>query len=277
MIRGIRTWVWALATLLGLPAFWACGTADVGTAENTAAACGDDVDNDGDGATDCDDADCAAFCSAADADADADADSDADTDTPADLSAEADAEAEAEAEEEAEAEASADADTDADGTDVVVGCSNNGECALADYCRKESCSAEMGTCVVRPTTCDNDFAPVCGCDGVNYWNDCLRERHRVAASSAGECGAEVAFRCGGIASIDCPTPETSCAFLFESSAQCAMSDPMGVCWAIPAVCPAVVIGGQERPCGGDPSAACLDLCRAIAAGGSHFFDSSCPV
>jgi hypothetical protein len=44
-----------------------------------------------------------------------------------------------------------------------------------------------GTCQSIPTSCDDGYSPVCGCDGVTYFNDCLRRSGSVQAANPGIC------------------------------------------------------------------------------------------
>jgi hypothetical protein len=168
-------------------------------------------------------------------------------------------------------------------TDVVVakagqpvdggpnqGCSSNDECLPFEYCSKTSCDDAQGTCWARPDSCDDAFAPECGCDGVVYWNDCLRERDGVGAvSSQGQCtGGQPFTVCGGPTNGQCPVADAYCNQLAVGGPRRCELAPEGVCWVLPDTCPTDAGVPSLHKCGQGPPA-CVDLCTAIQSGEAY--------
>jgi hypothetical protein len=160
------------------------------------------------------------------------------------------------------------------GADAAASCASNTDCLPSEFCSMAACGDAKGICAARPLKCDSYGTTVCGCDGVNYWNDCLRQQNGQAASVAGEC--KTPKTCGGIASIQCPYTIAVCAYQFDQQSECAMMDPMGQCWVLPDTCPTIVIGGQLRQCNSS-TLKCFDSCTAMKTGGTYYTDTTCPI
>ena len=69
-------------------------------------------------------------------------------------------------------------------------CGDDDDCDADEYCKKASCNAASGTCTPRGPECRGAtaaFEPVCGCDGITYWNTCVIEHEGFNFAMKGEC------------------------------------------------------------------------------------------
>jgi hypothetical protein len=71
------------------------------------------------------------------------------------------------------------------------GCRDNDACAADEYCQYTPglCGRgpSAGTCRRKPTSCQDTYSPVCGCDGQVYDNECAAHAARVDLSAMGRC------------------------------------------------------------------------------------------
>jgi hypothetical protein len=161
------------------------------------------------------------------------------------------------------AEVEADAGAGADS-----GCSTNDDCQPAEFCARTSCNEAYGTCEVRPLLCDDQQGPSCGCDGVSYWNDCLRMQYGATASQSGSCSTGAAS-CMDQNALDCPVIGAACAKLLPPGVACP-PDTLGACWVLPVECPQMDLPDRWNAC--DDRMDCEDTCQAIRSGQPHRHD-----
>jgi hypothetical protein len=119
-----------------------------------------------------------------------------------------------------------------------------GTCGPGLVCDIKGCLlGATGVCVTKPVTCPYLWAPVCGCDGLTYANDCLRLMAGTALDHTGPCltagdggvipwDGGVAIQCGGPMSTPCP-PGWFCNIL-----SCG-KNASGACEIIPSACPMI--------------------------------------
>jgi hypothetical protein len=141
-------------------------------------------------------------------------------------------------------------------------------CGPGLYCDAPTC--QQGTCVPSGGVETGDRAPVCGCNDVTYWNASVAKKQGQPVASSAACAP--AKTCGGFANLKCPGAAT-CAHQLVDSSQCNIADGSGTCWAMPVVCPPIVIGANTRACGAGKCAAECDLIKSSTP---YYVDSTCP-
>jgi hypothetical protein len=148
-------------------------------------------------------------------------------------------------------------------------------CGNGFFCNAPGCG--QGVCAPITVTADSLKVPVCGCDGVDYWNGATASNYGMAVMAAGMCPTP-AF-CGGIANLPCPSVAHFCAAGVNTAQECAISDAGGACWGMPPTCSQIGFGGSMRPCSStNPNDACLYECDAIKSEQTYWGpDSNCPM
>ena len=149
-------------------------------------------------------------------------------------------------------------------------CGDDVDCMPGWQCEKQGCSEPTGVCVPWPVFCQPNPAPVCGCDGVTYWNDCIRLRSHARLAAFDQCRATA---CTCEVGLDCVVPAgtyASCSHLMPSGATCGHGS--GACWVLPSQCDPSADFRMWRECKppdpGEPPA-CVDTCTAIASEHSY--------
>jgi hypothetical protein len=155
-------------------------------------------------------------------------------------------------------------------------CKLDTQCPGNQYCKKANCDDEDGHCTAPGPECRGTaaaFEPVCGCDGITYWNRCVVEHEGFNVAAAGECTGNnrpVCTRDAG--GVSCPLRLN--AHCYRPVDQCGEPSPtMGFCWVLPPACPTNEEQTQ-RYCGGPAgSARCIGLCEVISAENSFQRDA----
>ena len=119
-----------------------------------------------------------------------------------------------------------------------------------------------GECKAMPKTCPRLWAPVCGCDGKTYANDCKRQQAGVSAAYDGVCPQ----KCGGFLGKACPKGE----FCLFPPDTCNWADQEGTCTKPPHVCP--LFYKPVCACNGKTYG---NECEMLAAGQSKDHDGKC--
>jgi hypothetical protein len=142
------------------------------------------------------------------------------------------------------------------------------------YCSMTECGAPSGTCTLPPLNCDTaPYDPVCGCDDVTYFSNCLREVNGIPSYTDGECLMNPRL-CGVPNSMPCPSYAT-CAQLHELPQDHCQEQEPGRCWVVPAQCPTTTSPDRWDSCS-PLGSVCVDTCTAITNGGSYQRDPKCP-
>ncbi len=155
------------------------------------------------------------------------------------------------------------------------GCQEDSDCPSGEFCDKHGCGATSGTCTPELSTCSPAQDPVCGCDGVTYYNDCFRKRTEphVPLNHHEECGpsgrpCDVAGECGS---------QASCGLLLAPNSH-ACAKAVGRCWVLPTTCDESEGGDRFSECvpEGIPAKPCESLCLTIQSERPHVREFKCP-
>jgi hypothetical protein len=145
-----------------------------------------------------------------DADSDSDSDSDTDVDVDVDVDVDSDGDGDVDADSDSDTDSDSDADSDAD-TDTDADADADGDCIAIACAEPECCISGCGgvdaggECVDPTGACIDLYAPVCGCNGATYDNDCFAHNACQGIDHAGacDCAAEEVEVCNDVGDNDC--------------------------------------------------------------------------
>jgi len=125
------------------------------------------------------------------------------------------------------------------------------------YCQAEGCGE--GTCqpVLDPSAQTPAHAPVCGCDGISYFNPSIAASFGVAVAHGDPCEENEQVACH---KDDNPCPDGRfCTRRVATVAGCLLTPNQGgVCWGVPINCDPG--GPKANACA---NSLCYDICSLI--------------
>lgn len=137
-------------------------------------------------------------------------------------------------------------------------------CASDQFCAALGCG--VGLCKPKPAE-GAGFDPVCGCDGVTYYNATIAARRRVSVFTAGRCPALTAVTCGDAGGVECDGG-LYCSYELAGADKCVVQEKAGTCWGLPANC------STANPTASTCDPGCLSVCAAIKTQ-KPWYDDGC--
>ena len=142
-------------------------------------------------------------------------------------------------------------------------------CSNGDFCQPSS-GCGSGHCVTIPSMQVYDPKPVCGCDGVTYWNTSVAHSFGVPVKTEAACGPQD-HPTPCMDKSDCPKGR-ACSHQVSNAAACTVNlSASGTCVGLPLEC------GKTQPMAlSCESAQCDRLCDLINLSKRYAEVAACP-
>lgn len=148
----------------------------------------------------------------------------------------------------------------------VVTCQFQRSCPSGMYCNAPGCGP--GTCVEKPETEDGSLAPVCGCDGITYWNSSVAAKHGMAVKDPTDgCKVVGGTKCN---SGTCPAG-AHCDLHILNQTACGNFDLVPLCWMLPENC----LGAASPESWGCVAGGCKSTCKLMLDGEQYYTAGAC--
>jgi hypothetical protein len=188
-----------------------------------------------------------------------------------------------------EGDAGSDAGPDAFSLDAGPACVQYSDCPANMFCDKPHCKSPYGVCMPIPEQTSPTEQPVCGCDGITYFNNDVREEWEIASTIPGPGGepepcSRVAATCkepgecplGAYCDLLIRNPMESCPSPGPPPPGSPPPQP-GICWRLPDTCPDGGALDQWNACNDGPKPLqCVPTCTAIQSEKVYVRALMCP-
>lgn len=152
-------------------------------------------------------------------------------------------------------------------------CARTGDCPANHYCKYSGCGATLGVCTPLSPLPGPYYNPVCGCDGITYWNKEHAYTNSVAIAHEDPCTLAERKTCTTPGATCGGTPDSICVGQLGEASGCAISAPVFGCWRWPTGTLCGTAGGPPMMSCTDGE--CLSQCAAIKKKTVKFYPASC--